>query len=110
MLRSGGALYLADGHPAAYVFDDETNSPDGIPGLFVSYSREPIISTNPGDYVDPDARLVNATSYNWLHPLGEVVTSLIASGMTLDNWSHKHDAVPWQMFRILVRDASGLYR
>jgi hypothetical protein len=59
--------------------------------------------------VDPDARLVNATIYNWIHPLGDVVTSLITSGMTLD-WLHEHDAVPWRMFRILVKDASGLYR
>jgi hypothetical protein len=29
--------------------------------------------------------------------------------MTLD-WLHEHDAVAWRMFRILVEDASGLYR
>ena len=25
------SLYLADGHPAAYVFDDENGLPDGMP-------------------------------------------------------------------------------
>ena len=110
MLRPGGSLYLADGHPAAYVFDDNNRSPDGMPGLFAPYfSREPIIDTDPGDYIDPDARLTNATTYNWIHPLGDVVTSLIAAGMTLD-WLHEHDAVPWRMFRILVKDDSDLYR
>jgi len=110
MLRSGGSLYLAEGHPAAYVFDDATASPDGMPGLFVPYfSREPVVSEDPHDYVDTDARLANATIYNWIHPLGDIVTSLIASGMTLD-WLHEHDAVTWRMFRILVEDASGLYR
>ena len=64
-------------------------------------SRASRWSTRKGcDYVDPDARLANATIYNWIHPLGDVVTSLIASGMTLD-WLHEHDAVPWHMFRIL---------
>src|SRR5262249_46173138 len=61
------------------------------------------------DYVDPQARLINTTIYNWIHPIGEIVTSLITWGMTLD-WLHEHDAVAWRMFRILVEDASGLYR
>lgn len=85
-------------------------SPDGTPGLFAPYfSREPVVDTEGSDYVDPDARLGNATIYNWIHPLGDVVTSLIASGMSLE-WLHEHDAVPWRMFKILVKDASGLYR
>jgi SAM-dependent methyltransferase len=110
MLRLGGSLYLADGHPAAYVFDDDNSSPDGMPGLFAPYfSAEPVIDTDLGDYVDPDARLTSATTYNWVHPLGDVVTGLIAAGMTLD-WLHEHDAVPWRMFRVLVEDARGLYR
>jgi SAM-dependent methyltransferase len=110
LLRPGGSLYLAEGHPTAYVFDDATSSPDGMPGLFAPYfSREPVVDTEGRDYVDPDARLVNATIYNWIHPLGDVVTSLIKSGMTLD-WLHEHDAVTWRMFRILVKDSTGLYR
>jgi hypothetical protein len=110
LLRPGGSLYLAEGHPTAYVFDDLTRSPDGTLGLFAPYfSREPVVDTDGSDYVDPNARLGNATIYNWIHPLGDVVTSLIASGMSLE-WLHEHDAVPWRMFEILVKDASGLYR
>jgi len=110
LLRSGGSLYLADGHPAAYVFDDATGSPDGMPRLFAPYfSHDPVIEVDPRGYIDQGARLRKAAIYNWLHPLGDVVTSLIAAGMTLD-WLHEHDAVTWQMFRILVKDAAGLYR
>jgi SAM-dependent methyltransferase len=110
LLRPGGSLYLAEGHPAAYVFDDATRSPHGMPGLFAPYfSREPVVDTEGRDYVDPGAKLTNNTIYNWIHPLGDVVTKLIASGMSLD-WLHEHDAIPWRMFRILVKDESGLYR
>jgi SAM-dependent methyltransferase len=57
MLRRGGSLYLADGHPSAYVFDDEAASPDGMPGWFAPYfSLDPIVSTDPSDYADPPAR------------------------------------------------------
>jgi SAM-dependent methyltransferase len=110
LLRPGGSLYLAEGHPTAYVFDDATRSADGMPGLFVPYfSGEPLIETDGSDYADREARLENAITYTWMHPIGEVVTSLIGSGMTLD-WLHEHDAVPWQMFEILVQDPTGLYR
>jgi SAM-dependent methyltransferase len=110
LLHPGGLLYLAEGHPTAYVFDDAARSPDGMPGVFAPYfSHEPVIDAEGSDYVDPNARLANATIYNWIHPLGDVITSLIAAGMTLD-WLHEHDAVPWRMFRILVKAASGLYR
>jgi SAM-dependent methyltransferase len=110
LLRPGGSLYLAEGHPTAYVFDDATRSADGMPGLLVPYfSREPLIETDGSDYLDREAGLRNAITYTWMHPIGEVVTSLIGSGMTLD-WLHEHDAVPWQMFQILVKDPAGLYR
>ena len=36
-LKPGGRLYLADGHPSAYVLDDEVRLADGMPGLFVPY-------------------------------------------------------------------------
>ena len=41
-------------------------------------------------------------THTWIHPLGEIVTGLIEGGMRLD-WLHEHDAVPWRMFRVLVR-------
>jgi hypothetical protein len=110
MLRPGGQLYLADGHPVAYVFDDETRSADGRPGFFAPYfSAEPIASEDPRDYIDAEARLANARSYNWIHPLGALVSDLIGAGMTLE-WLHEHDAVAWRMFECLVEGADGLFR
>jgi SAM-dependent methyltransferase len=110
MLRPGGSLYLADGHPAAYTLDDATRSADGMPGFFAPYfSREPIAYTEERDYVDPEAKFVNPTSYTWMHPLADTITGLIAAGMTLD-WLHEHAAIPWRMFEILARDEAGLYR
>jgi SAM-dependent methyltransferase len=110
MLRPGGSLYLADGHPAALVFDDAVRSADGMPGFFAPYfSRDPVAIADPRDYIDRDARLENALEYTWIHPLGEIVTSLIAAGLELQ-WLHEHDAITWQMFEILVRDENGFYR
>lgn len=110
MLREGGVLYLADAHPAAYVLDDATRSPDGMPGFFAPYfSRDPVVYTEERDYIDPAAEFTHPTSHTWVHPLGDTVTGLIEAGMRLD-WLHEHAGVPWRMFAILVKDAGGLYR
>ncbi|MGE0257900.1 MAG: class I SAM-dependent methyltransferase [Alphaproteobacteria bacterium] len=60
MLREGGALYLADAHPAAYVLDDAARSPDGMPGFYAPYfSRDPVVYTEKRDYIDPAAEFAH---------------------------------------------------
>jgi SAM-dependent methyltransferase len=109
-LKPGGRLYLAEAHPAAYIFDDEARLPDGMPGLFVPYFQgEALVLDDPRDYADDNARLGNSRTVQWVHPLGETVTGIIAAGMSLD-WLHEHDSVPWRMFRCLQEGEDGAYR
>ena len=110
-LAPGGRLYLAEGHPTALVFDDEAGADaTGFPGRFVSYfESRPLILTDERDYADETARLTNARTHSWMHPLGAIVTALVDAGLTLD-WLHEHDNVPWQMFECLVRGEDRMYR
>ena len=109
-LRPGGKLYLAEGHPAAMVLDDARPQPDGRPGFFVPYFHsEPHVFDETSDYADPDARLKNSTTCQWIHPLGSIVTSLIEAGLRLD-WLREHPAITWRMFECLVEGADGLWR
>jgi SAM-dependent methyltransferase len=109
-LKPGGRLYLAEGHPAAFVFDDAAPLPDGMPGYFAPYfEREPIVMDDPSDYADETARLKNSVTYSWMHPLSDVVMGLLDAGLRLD-WLHEHDAVPWRMFKLLVEHPDGMYR
>jgi SAM-dependent methyltransferase len=109
-LKPGGALYLVEGHPAALVLDDQGPRHDAMPGWYVPYfQREPVIEDDPRDYADPSARLANARTYTWLHPLGAIVTALLDAGLTL-RFLHEHDAVPWPMFELLTRGDDGLWR
>ena len=108
-LRPGGRLYLADGHPAAQVFDDATETPNGKPGWFAPYfQREALVLDDPADYAVPDARLSRSRTYEWMHPLGEVLGALDGADLAFE-WLHEHPRVTWRMFRGLVRDADGLY-
>lgn len=108
-LKPGGWLYLAESHPAAMVLDDATPLPDGRPGFFAPYFHaDPLMIDEAGDYVDQEARLANATTCQWIHPLGDIVTGLIQAGLTL-RWLHEHPAVTWRMFACLKEDLAGLF-
>jgi SAM-dependent methyltransferase len=108
-LKPGGALYLAEGHPYAEVFDDEKHSPDGMPGYCIPYfSGEPLVFEDPSDYAS-SALLRNAKRYEWLHPLSETISSLLAAGLTL-KWLHEHDSLPFQRYHKLVKGPDGMYR
>jgi len=110
-LRPGGRLYLAEGHPAALVFDDLAAGPDGMPGWFAPYfARAPIEMDQADDYANREAVLENSREIGFLHPLGDVVAALVEARLGI-RFLREHDAVPWQMFRCLVegqsRDVGG---
>ena len=109
-LRPGGRLYLADAHPAAYVFDDAAPGDGDRPGWFAPYFKgAPIAIDDVRDYANPAARLQNSLSYSWVHPLAAIVTALRGEGLAL-RFLHEHDCVPWPMFRCLRKDDEGMYR
>lgn len=109
-LKPGGALYFADGHPAAYVFDDDVAGPAGFPGWFMPYfATDPLIQDDPRDYSDSAARLAASRTYQYAHPLGAIVGALLDAGLRLE-FLHEHDRVAWRMFAALVPDEGGLYR
>jgi len=92
------------------VFDDAAMLPNGMPGYFAPYfSREPVVMEEAHDYIDETTTVVNATTYTWVHPLGDVISALLVAGMRLD-WLHEHDAVTWHMFDVLVRGPDRLWR
>jgi SAM-dependent methyltransferase len=110
-LKTGGVFYFAEGHPAALVFDEQTSGEPGRrAGFYWPYlGRAEMEEIDPRDYADPSARLANAATREWLHPVGDVVTAVIEAGLRLD-WLHEHDAVTWRMFECLVEGDDGLFR
>lgn len=53
------------------------------------------------------ARLRNARTHEWMHPLGDIVGVLGGAGLALE-WLPEHPRVSWQMFKCVVCDADGL--
>ena len=108
-LRPGGFFYFAEGHPAALALDLEAWADERQPRFDWPYlDRGPEVVRDARDYSDPEARLANETTHQWLHPLGDVVTALIGAGLRLE-WLHEHGRVPWRALPVLVRVEDGFW-
>lgn len=108
-VRPGGRFYMAEGHSAALVMDDTTPAGNGLPGYFAPYFHEgPLELDDATDYADSSARLVNSRTQQFLHPLGSVVSGLIAAGLQLD-FLREHPRVAWRMFDCLQFRDDGMW-
>jgi SAM-dependent methyltransferase len=67
-VRPGGFFYIAEAHPFAWVFDDDTATE-----LRLRYhywpSPEPLVFENEGSYADPDAPVSEPFEYAWQHSM-----------------------------------------
>ncbi|MET0975003.1 MAG: class I SAM-dependent methyltransferase [Leifsonia sp.] len=107
-LKPGGRFYFADGHPAAFVFDGD-GGPDGLPEFGYPYvNPEPDIVDDASDYADDGAVLENSRTWEWMHPLGEVMAALRAAGLRIDAF-REHLQVPWRMFPVLEDKGHGMF-
>lgn len=108
LLRPGGRLFIREGHPMLFALD-ETASP---PGLRYPYfeTAEPVISDEPGTYVQTETMFTHALTHEWNHGLGETITALLAAGMRLTGLT-EHDSVPWQALPgHMTMDETGEWR
>ncbi len=110
LLRPGGALYFADLHPVAAVFDDAgAGAAEDRPGWLVPYfERAGRVFDDPSDYAGSGERIVNSRTVTFLHPIADILGALRDAGLVLD-WLHEHPRLAWQMFRGQVRDADGMW-
>ncbi|HWG62098.1 MAG TPA: class I SAM-dependent methyltransferase [Streptosporangiaceae bacterium] len=95
LLRPGGRLFIREGHPMLWSLQDPR--PDGL--LVVEYPYferpEPTTWDEGGTYVQTDATFTHNVSHEWNHGLAEIITALMAEGMTLTGLA-EHDSVPWE--------------
>jgi SAM-dependent methyltransferase len=110
MLKPGGRVYLADGHPAMLLMEEEDDR------LVHQYPWR----TDPGDpmrfdeevdYTGAELPKDASASYDWAHPLSSIIGGLIGAGLNLD-FLNEHDRLPWPYANLMVEDSDEprLYR
>jgi len=95
LLKPGGNLYVLEFHPLVGMLSDEGLVFDARWTYF--FDEEGVADDDERDYADSSAWLVNTRTHEWSHHLGEVVSSLIDVGLTID-FLHEFDTIaykPW---------------
>lgn len=104
LLRPGGSLRLIEFHPFSEILgdDDLTVALDYLGGAAVEWDE-------PGTYADPAAATRRNHSYEWIHPLGAVVSALTGEGLRIDRL-REYDHTMFARWPFLVRGDDGLWR
>jgi hypothetical protein len=94
LLRPGGRLFIREGHPVLWALQEERA--DGLLALEYPYfeREEPFVWDQGGTYVTTEVEFEHNVTHEWNHGLGEIVSALLAEGMTITGLA-EHDSVPW---------------
>ena len=103
-LKPGGIFYLAEFHPAFYLFNFENGKVEfnyfntGIP-------YEEIVE---GTYADKNIKIGKRTEYFWNHSITDIVNPLIGQGLNVLELN-EHDFSPFNCFPNMKEVAPGRY-
>jgi SAM-dependent methyltransferase len=106
-LRPGGRLFYLEDHPVAELFE-------WLPAAkeFVRrnryFQREPIRDETLGTYAAPEARLRHAVSFSWVHPISEVLTSLLRAGLRIESFT-EFPYTYWHRYPPMREDRQGYW-
>jgi SAM-dependent methyltransferase len=79
LVRPGGFLYVSEFHPFTSILGD-----DDLTVMLDYFHDEPQVWDEAGTYADLTAPTVNNLSFEWVHPIGDVVTAVIDAGLRLE--------------------------
>ena len=103
-LKVGGVFYIVEFHPIVWMFDYTTNPPKLAYGY---HQKEAIYEEYEGTYTDEKSNMTSK-EYTWNHSLGEIITSLIDAGLTIE-CLNEYDASPYNILPELETNNEGMY-
>lgn len=101
-LKPGGTFYIAEFHPALWMFDDDFTK------LTYSYFNNGVIEINSeGTYTDRNADIKHK-EYSWNHSISGVINALINHGLKID-LMNEYDYSPYDCFPNTIKSEDGGY-
>lgn len=103
LLRPGGTFYIRDGHPALYALDEDA------PALTTRY---PYFGDGRAQLWDDastyagDGTVEHSRTYEWPHPLSEIIGALLAQGLRLVHIDEGR-TLPWQFSPRMIEVPGG---
>jgi SAM-dependent methyltransferase len=106
-LKPGGFFYMAEFHPFAQVFENET--PISRLEVRYSYFRKKVMQFKvDGSYASATEKIPAQFDYEWMHTLSEVVDALLGVGLRLE-FLHEHPFTVFQAFPFLKKTRDGTW-
>jgi SAM-dependent methyltransferase len=105
-LKPGGMFYIREIHPTSGIFDESASE---LRIKYPYFDTEPYVDEEPRDYADHTAEIKQKVSYEWTHPLGEILTALIQAGLRLE-FLHEFPFTGYQAFPFLEKGEDGYWR
>jgi SAM-dependent methyltransferase len=104
-VKPDGFFYMVEFHPIIQVFSNS-----GRPELADCYFFRPeaVEWVSDGTYAEPGAPVSNR-SFQWHHPIGDIVTALVEAGMEIE-FLHEHPSVHEPLRSWMVPDEMGRWR
>ncbi len=107
LLKPGGFLYIAEFHPLLNALGP-VPTPDRE--LLVRHDylegRGAIERNGTRTYTDGPALASDTVNYEWMHGLGEIVTTLVRAGFTITSLTET-EHIPWQRWPQMTRTDYG---
>lgn len=108
LLAPGGWLYLAEGHPSTLSLDE-------VDGRLVAIrawrtpTNAPFAYDHATTYTGDPTPLAHTRSYEWCHPLSDIICGLLEADLRLD-FLHEHERLPWRYFPMMEKAEDWGYR
>jgi SAM-dependent methyltransferase len=100
-LKPGGFFYIMEGHPFMNVFNNSKNMTRLEATWSYFHNPEPIYWEPEGDYADPTNIWTKGT-YEWTHPLSEIINSLIGAGLKIE-FLHEYPMIFFKHFPFMQK-------
>lgn len=75
-LKPGGIFYVIDNHPFGNLIDEKHRKEFKI-GYDYFNEGKPYRFDDDGSYVDTDQEIKNKTTYDWFHPMSDIINALL---------------------------------
>lgn len=106
LLKPGGLFYMREAHPVLWSLEDERLDQQLEVTRSYFETLEPKRWDDGGASWEEPTHVESKTEYIWSHGLGEIITSLIDSGLTIQ-LVEEHQTLLWQALPFMKQDSEG---
>ncbi|WP_062200787.1 class I SAM-dependent methyltransferase [Demequina salsinemoris] len=103
LLRPGGVFYIRDGHPMLGTIDEARAEPVA---RYRYFSDGRALQWDEAATYIGDGTVTATRTYEWAHPISEVVTVLLDAGLTIEAM-HEGRTLPWRFAERMIELPDG---